>query len=90
MDEGRLLGKRITVTGPTTTANLGPGFDCLGMALDLWSEVQVKVGEVPRVVVQGWGCGRTPRRREQPGLSGYTTPVPPSQAGIATPRDQLR
>jgi homoserine kinase len=24
---------------PATTANLGPGFDCLGLALDLWNEV---------------------------------------------------
>jgi homoserine kinase len=26
---------------PATTANLGPGFDCLGLALDLWNEVEV-------------------------------------------------
>jgi homoserine kinase len=25
---------------PATTANLGPGFDCLGLALDLWNEVR--------------------------------------------------
>jgi homoserine kinase len=24
---------------PATTANLGPGFDCLGLALDLWNEM---------------------------------------------------
>lgn len=29
---------------PATTANLGPGFDCLGMALDLWNTIEVKVG----------------------------------------------
>jgi homoserine kinase len=28
---------------PATTANLGPGFDCLGLALDLWNEVEVTV-----------------------------------------------
>ena len=28
---------------PATTANLGPGFDCLGMALDLWNEVAFSV-----------------------------------------------
>lgn len=27
---------------PATSANLGPGFDCLGMALDLWAEVTVE------------------------------------------------
>jgi homoserine kinase len=25
---------------PATTANLGPGFDCLGLALDLWNDLQ--------------------------------------------------
>ena len=29
------------VLAPATTANLGPGFDCLGMALDLWNRLEV-------------------------------------------------
>ena len=29
------------VMAPATTANLGPGFDCLGMALDLWNRLDV-------------------------------------------------
>ena len=32
------VGKKIKVTVPSTTANLGPGFDCLGAALDLYNE----------------------------------------------------
>ena len=28
------VGKKIRVTVPSTTAHLGPGFDCLGAALD--------------------------------------------------------
>ena len=31
-------GCRVRV--PATTANLGPGFDCLGMALDLWNDMR--------------------------------------------------
>ena len=31
----------IRVKAPSTTANMGPGFDCLGMALDLWNEITV-------------------------------------------------
>ena len=34
----------VTVRVPATTANLGPGFDCLGMALDIWNTVRVDVG----------------------------------------------
>ena len=30
---------------PATSANLGPGFDCAAVALDLWNEVEVTEGE---------------------------------------------
>lgn len=32
----------VTVRVPATTANLGPGFDALGLALDLWNEIRVR------------------------------------------------
>jgi homoserine kinase len=31
----------IHVRAPATTANVGPGFDCVGVALDLWNELEV-------------------------------------------------
>ena len=31
--------KQVTVTVPATTANLGPGFDCLGLALGLYNQI---------------------------------------------------
>ena len=34
----------VTVRVPATSANMGPGFDCLGLALDLWNEVRVDLG----------------------------------------------
>jgi homoserine kinase len=33
-----------SVRVPATTANLGPGFDCLGLALDLWNTVRLERG----------------------------------------------
>lgn len=36
-------GLRVVVRVPATTANLGPGFDCLGMALGLYNTVTVRV-----------------------------------------------
>jgi len=36
--------KKVTVRIPATSANLGPGFDCLGVALDLHSRVVVERG----------------------------------------------
>jgi len=39
---------------PATTANLGPGFDCLGMALDLWNEMRFSLeGHGVRVTTVG-------------------------------------
>lgn len=35
---------RVTVRAPATTANLGPGFDCMGMALDIWNSIDVELG----------------------------------------------
>jgi len=34
----------IVVRAPATSANLGSGFDCLGLALDLWTEIEAVVG----------------------------------------------
>lgn len=33
---------RLTINVPATTANLGPGFDCLGLALDWWNSITVE------------------------------------------------
>jgi homoserine kinase len=39
----------ITVRVPATSANLGPGFDCLGLALDVWGIVSVEMVERGRI-----------------------------------------
>jgi homoserine kinase len=36
----------IVVRAPATSANLGAGFDCLGLALDLWNEVVATPGRL--------------------------------------------
>jgi homoserine kinase len=39
-----LLPEPLRVRAPATTANLGPGFDCAAVALDLWNELEVSAG----------------------------------------------
>ena len=51
----------VRVLAPATTANLGPGFDCLGLALDLWNRLDVFPGDSagaggPLVTVTGEGA----------------------------------
>ena len=51
----------IRVKVPATTANLGPGFDALGLALDLWNEAEFTPGEKDWTVeVTGEGAGILP------------------------------
>ena len=44
-----LANARVTIRVPATSANMGPGFDCMGMAIDIWNEVTVAVAEVRTV-----------------------------------------
>jgi homoserine kinase len=57
-----LVGRRVKVTVPATTANLGPGFDTLGMALTIYDELEVEVvsGSAVTVEVHGVGEGEVP------------------------------
>jgi len=35
----------VRVRAPATTANVGPGYDCVAIALDLWNELEVSDGD---------------------------------------------
>ncbi len=52
-----LVGRTVTVRVPATTANLGPGFDTLGMALAVYDELEVTAKAEPGVVVHVHGVG---------------------------------
>jgi homoserine kinase len=54
-----LIGRKVTVKVPATSANLGPGFDTLGMALSFYDELQVEAvaGSGAVVEVNGEGAG---------------------------------
>lgn len=41
---------------PATSANLGPGFDCLGLALDVWNEVSFEPADEISFLVTGEGA----------------------------------
>ena len=42
-----LVGRSVSVEAPATIANLGAGYDCLGLAVDLLLKVTVKGVEAP-------------------------------------------
>ena len=49
------MRSKVTITAPATTANLGPGFDCLGMALDFHNTVSVSHSERFAITISGEG-----------------------------------
>lgn len=47
--------KSVTVKVPATSANLGPGFDTLGIALDIYLEVKLSLSENDKIIYHGEG-----------------------------------
>jgi homoserine kinase len=39
--------RKVLLRVPATSANLGPGFDCLGLALDLWAQFTLEARDAP-------------------------------------------
>ncbi|MDX6549086.1 MAG: homoserine kinase [Gaiellales bacterium] len=52
----------LRVSAPASSANLGPGFDCLALALELRNEVDIArgTGELPVVRISGEGADEAP------------------------------
>ena len=56
-------GTAIRVRTPASSANLGPGFDSVGLALGVWDQLDVTVIEQPglQILVSGSGADGVPR-----------------------------
>lgn len=57
MSASPALGRSVVVKVPATTANLGPGFDTLGMALTIQDELTATVVAAPGITVDVKGVG---------------------------------
>ncbi len=77
----------VSIRVPATTANLGPGFDCLGLALDLWNKCSFTLtGEAIKVNIIGEGKGRLPTNSRnmmaRALLEAYRLQGKPAPAGL--------
>ncbi len=61
---------------PASSANLGPGFDCVGVALELWNELEVTEGS--GVVVEGVGADELPTDETNLAVRAYARLADPS------------
>ena len=52
----------VLVRVPATTANLGPGYDCLALSLDIWNEIEFSItGNALSIEIEGEGAEVLPR-----------------------------
>lgn len=51
------MSTTVRVRVPATSANLGPGYDCMGLSLDMWDEVGIETRDEPGVVIEVSGQG---------------------------------
>jgi homoserine kinase len=58
-----VTGSSVRVRVPASSANIGPGFDSIGLALGIWDECVATVTAEPglRIDIEGEGAGEVPR-----------------------------
>ena len=85
-----LVGRKVSVKVPATSANLGPGFDTLGMALSYYDELEVEavagLGAVVEVI--GEGAGEVPT--DESNLVVKSIAYVFEQAGVPMPGLKLK
>lgn len=84
-----ILGRRVRVRVPASSANLGPGFDTFGLALAMYDEIVVTASDGPtHVVVEGVGAGEVPQ--DESNLVVRAAARAFAEAGVPMPGLQIR
>ena len=68
--------RKVTVRVPATSANCGPGFDCLGLACTLYNEFSYELLPADQGVLvesEGQGAGQLPSGRSNLGAQAFYT-----------------
>jgi homoserine kinase len=68
----------VSVRAPATTANVGPGFDCVAVALDLWNHLEVSEALSLEVEVEGEGADELPRDASHLGVRAFALLASPA------------
>lgn len=75
-------GSEAVISVPATSANLGPGYDCLGVAVDLWLSVRAQLSDRDSFSYRGEGrIDDTPHN-----LSHHGFALACREAGVGVPR----
>ncbi len=79
------VGTSVTLRVPASSANLGPGFDCVGLALGVWDEATVTVTEEPGLVIEVTGAGADSVPRDESHLIHRTMRTAWLHLGVPAP-----
>jgi hypothetical protein len=60
-EENSVPRTSVTVRVPASSANCGPGYDCIGLAVDLWTEVTVTRSTEFSITAEGDGADDMPK-----------------------------
>lgn len=63
-----IVGRSVVVRVPATSANLGPGFDTLGLALSMYDDVEVTALDHPGIEIEVTGNGASEIARDASNL----------------------
>jgi len=77
---------RVRVRVPATSANLGPGFDVLGLALALHNEIDAEEADQVAVAIEGEGAGRLETGARNVVARAYAWPSRPPAGRFAVSR----
>lgn len=87
---GRFVSGPVSVLVPATSANLGPGFDCLGLALDLHDTLTAEVAEPGTLEIEIVGQGAEDLPRDERHLVVRTMRRAFERAGVEQPGLKVR
>ena len=79
-------GERLILSVPATSANMGPGFDCFGFAVDVRNELIVERGEF-EIDIVGEGKDELPRDETNAIYDAVVTGFEAARPGCALPKN---
>lgn len=78
-------GQEVSVEVPATSANLGPGFDSLGLAVSLYDSIRVRTTDSGRITVEVTGEGEASLPRNEAHLVAATIRQTLERSGFSSP-----
>lgn len=79
------IERRVTVKVPASTANLGPGFDSLGMAMSLFAWIELSASRNGETVIELFGDGMDSLPLDKSNLLYKVTQLVFREAGVEVP-----